>query len=402
LPTITASVALSRRGWRVSAGVLVALSAGCATQSGAAAPPVQRPDGIWRTAAAQAMSTVRRTAVDETCREVVRVSAAGTLLRLRLSNVLSPTPLHLAAVTVAVRATEAAADPATLRPVTFGGRAGVTIPAGADVSTDPVALRVAAGTDLLVSFAVTGTARLSEHQHGVPTSYCTPAHAGNRAAVADGTGFTPAGHDALVVDDIAVATDAGTAKTILAIGDSLSDARLTPGQYARWSDVLTDRLRGQAPVANAAIDGNRLLAPGGYGPTITQRFDRDVLSRAGVGTLVMLAGTNDITAGVTAEQLTTQLASLVARAHDRGLRVVLMTLTPAHKRTADKEQVRQAVNSWIRTAGTADQVIDADAVLRDPAQPRRLLPSYDFGDGLHLSVAGQHALGEAVAKALRT
>jgi lysophospholipase L1-like esterase len=185
------------------------------------------------------------------------------------------------------------------------------------------------------------------------------------------------------------------------IGDSLTDPRLPPDTYERWSDVLTARLAGALPVANAAIDGNRLLVGGGYGPTVTQRFTRDVLERPGVGTLLLLAGTNDITGGASAKEITHALAELAARAHGRGLRVVLLTLTPAHRRTADKESIRIEVNQWIRSTKGADGVIDADALLRDPSQPNRLLPSYDLGDGLHLSVDGHRALGGAVADALR-
>ena len=81
--------------------------------------------------------------------------------------------------------------------------------------------------------------------------------------------------------------------------------------------------------------------------------------------------------------------------------MVLLTLLPAHKRTPDKEQLRQDVNHWIRTTKDADLVVDAEAVVRDPSRPEWLRPSYDLGDGLHLSVAGHRALGAAVADALR-
>ena len=37
------------------------------------------------------------------------------------------------------------------------------------------------------------------------------------------------------------------------------------------------------------------------------------------------------------------------------------------------QEVRQSVNSWIRTSGRFDAVIDLDAALRDPESPNRLL-----------------------------
>lgn len=57
---------------------------------------------------------------------------------------------------------------------------------------------------------------------------------------------------------------------------------------------------------------------------------------------------------------------------------------------------RQAVNRWIRTAGAFDAVSDFDAALRDPADPERLRPAYDFGDGLHPNDAGAAALARVV------
>ncbi|MFD0472538.1 hypothetical protein ACFQ0B_32770 [Nonomuraea thailandensis] len=41
-------------------------------------------------------------------------------------------------------------------------------------------------------------------------------------------------------------------------------------------------------------------------------------------------------------------------------------------------------------------MIDFDAAVRDPAEPRRLSAAYDEGDHLHLSPAGYRALAEAV------
>ena len=50
------------------------------------------------------------------------------------------------------------------------------------------------------------------------------------------------------------------------------------------------------------------------------------------------------------------------------------------------EAKRIAVNTWIRSSGVFDGVIDFDAVTRDPSDPTRMLPAYDSGD--HLLRAG--------------
>jgi lysophospholipase L1-like esterase len=161
------------------------------------------------------------------------------------------------------------------------------------------------------------------------------------------------------------------------------------------------RLAPGRAVANVGIGGNRVVLPGGYGPTLDQRFHRDVLGRPGASTLVLFAGTNDVSVGISAAALTARLTKLCTAATAAGLRVVLVTLAPAERRPADREATRQAVNRWIRSTHVAAQHVDADALLRDPARPTRLLPSYDFGDGLHLSARGHQRLGQALAAALR-
>ena len=63
--------------------------------------------------------------------------------------------------------------------------------------------------------------------------------------------------------------------------------------------------------------------------------------------------------------------------------------------TAKGEQERQKLNTWIRTSGAFDGVIDFDKALRDPANPSRLLPAYD-ADKLHPNDAGYQAMANAV------
>jgi lysophospholipase L1-like esterase len=79
------------------------------------------------------------------------------------------------------------------------------------------------------------------------------------------------------------------------------------------------------------------------------------------------------------------------------MRIVLVTLAPAWRRPATAEQVRQAVNAWIRSTPVADARVDADQLLRDPRHLTHLRPAYDRGDGLHLSALGHAVLGKAVA-----
>lgn len=356
------------------------------------------PATAWQTSAAQAMSTVRATtAQNETCRQIIRATVGGSVIRLRLSNAMSPTQLSLAAITVGIR-TVGPALVAAPKVVTVGGSAATVIGAGKVVTTDPIDLPVAEGQDVAVTFAVTGTAQLTEHLLGAATGWCSGPGTGDHTSDPSRDPFAQASRAGLVVEALEVQTTPARTDGILAVGDSLTDAPLPPDTYQRWTDFVAARTH--RAVANLAIGGNRVLRPGGYGPTLIQRFGRDVLSRSGASTLVVFAGTNDVSDGVTAKELTTRLAQLSRQARARRLRVVLVTLPPAWKRPADRERVRQQVNGWIRTTREVDARLDADALLRDPAHPTRLRAAYDFGDGLHLSARGQRVLAQAMLAVL--
>ncbi|RZM12616.1 MAG: hypothetical protein EOP67_65770, partial [Sphingomonas sp.] len=221
--------------------------------------------------------------------------------------------------------------------------------------------------------------------------------------------------------DVEVAA-APTAGTIVAIGDSITDGYgVKPERNTRWTDVLAQRLRGATAtraigVVNAGIGGNRVLLDG-LGPNLLARFDRDVIARSGVRWAIVLEGVNDLGvltreapatpaqhAAIVA-QVTAGFAQIVARAHAHGIKVIGGTVMPFggntyYHPTAENEADRQAVNSFIRTSGVFDAVIDFDRLMRDPAHPDRLSPGYDSGDHLHPSEAGYKTMGEAVPLSL--
>jgi lysophospholipase L1-like esterase len=63
---------------------------------------------------------------------------------------------------------------------------------------------------------------------------------------------------------------------------------------------------------------------------------------------------------------------------------------------AQTEQRRQQINRVIRAGGIGDRVVDFDRALRDPADPSRLAPTYNGGDGLHPSSSGYRRMARAV------
>jgi lysophospholipase L1-like esterase len=216
---------------------------------------------------------------------------------------------------------------------------------------------------------------------------------------------------------------------VVALGDSITDgANTTPNTNSRWPDVLARRLQatpglGHLGVLNEGISGNRLLhdpnpPPGSaaqafaayFGESALRRFDRDVGAQPGARYVIVLLGVNDLghpgtiapeSEEVSVADLILGYRQLIARAHERRLKIFGGTITPFANDTfgfdtPENRAKRQAVNRWIRSSGEYDAVIDFDAAMRDPADPERLLPAYDSGDHLHPNDAGAAALARAV------
>ncbi|GAA3115871.1 GDSL-type esterase/lipase family protein [Streptomyces echinatus] len=368
----------------------------------AVAEPAPMPwTGSWETAPSSTAAALPGAAV----RNVVHLSIGGTAVRVRLSNRLGTRPLHLGAVTVALRR-EAGPDavPGTLRTATFHGAREVTVPPGEDTVTDPVPLRVPPAADLLVTvYTPDDSGPATHHRTALQTSYLARAGAG-RAADEDGGAYTATTSRWYYVTGVDVRGAAGG--SVVAFGDSLTDGNgSTPDTDRRWPDRLARLLRYRTGVLNAGISGNRLLRDG-TGLRALARLDADALGRAGVRVLVVFEGINDIKGTPEATDpaaFADAYRTLVARAHARGIRVVGVTLTPYAGYaawTAAREAVRLRVNAFIRTGGAFDAVADADAAVRDPAAPARILPAYDPGDHLHFNDTGMAAVADTVHHAL--
>ncbi len=195
------------------------------------------------------------------------------------------------------------------------------------------------------------------------------------------------------------------AATIVALGDSITYGSEHGGRRAGapWPAELARRLRQRIRVVDAGIPGNtvgRVPTCRWCGAPAIVRLDADALAVPGIRTLIVLEGINDtMRRGGSAAEIIAGLRQIAARARRRGVRVIAGTLLPdaayrAH--TAARERMRQAVNRWLRTTRVFDAVIDFDRVMRDPADPLRLNPAYDSGDGLHPNARGYRAMGDAV------
>jgi lysophospholipase L1-like esterase len=356
---------------------------------------------------------------NQTIRQLVRASAGGPRLRLRLTNEYGTAPLEIGAARVAIADGETGLRNGTERAVTFAGQPAAIIPAGAPLLSDPIDLAVTDLETLSISlYFPRATGACTCHATGMQGTFVSAP--GDFTA---GT-FVPAQtiQARAFLSGVEVLRD--DAGAIVAFGDSITDGvGSTAGANRRWPDFLAERLaaRRRAPafgVVNHGISGNRVLNDGA-GESALARFDRDVLSVSGVTHVIVFEGVNDLgfaygrfegpmasvrnlmPAGVNAteETLIAGYRQLIARAHARGLKIYGATIAPyqgAMYFSAEGEAVRQAVNTWIRESGEFDAVLDFDAVLRDPAQPAQMKDGLHSGDFLHGSDAGYKALADSI------
>ncbi|MFI8183019.1 SGNH/GDSL hydrolase family protein [Actinacidiphila glaucinigra] len=347
-------------------------------------------------------------------RNVVHTSVGGTSARIHLSNLFGRTPLQIGRATVAVAAAPGspAAAGGTMRSLTFGGRTQVRIPAGGSVVSDPVQLAVPQAADLLVTtYTPQVSGPVTYHPRAQQTSFMA---FGERAARSDGAAYTTRTPYWRYVTGVDVFTRQAAGSVVL-FGDSITDGiTSTPGANHRWPDRLATRLRGSGDrglrlgVLNQGISGNRVLRDGenGGNPSGLSRLERDALSQTGVRTLVVELGINDVLRPpqrTGAQEIVSGLREIVARGHERGLRVLGATLAPCGGHAGyntHTEAVRQQVNAAIRAGTVFDEVIDFDRALRDPNRPSALLPAYDSGDHLHPSDAGFLRMAETVQLSL--
>src|SRR5437016_4640493 len=258
-----------------------------------------------------ALPSAQTGANDQTFRLIVRPDIWGRQARLRLSNVFGTKAVTFDDVFVGLQMVGPALVKGTNQPVTFGGKASVTVAPGSAVWSDAVQLGFVrdpaelAGRKLAVSFHVAGeTGPMTWHAKALQTSYVTAPGAGSKGQVEDEAAFPYSTASWYFLDAVDMMAPAGT-PVIVAFGDSITDGTAsTLNGDDRWPNVLSRRLAAaghRAAVINTGIGGNQVTGPAEYspqkpfagGPSAGARLERDVLSLSGVTALIWLEGIND-------------------------------------------------------------------------------------------------------------
>jgi len=370
---------------------------------------------------------------DQSFRLIVGPDIWGHEARIRLSNAFGTKAVMFDGVFVGLQLDSSALVPGTNRPVTFAGSKSVTVAPGTSVWSDPVALPFAGAIPrgflqarkLAVSFHVVGeSGPMTWHAKGLTTSYVTEPGGGSQGANEDEAAFPYGTTSWYFLDAVDMKVTADT-QVIVALGDSITDGTgSTLNADDRWPDVLSRRLHAKFgdkfSVVKAGIGGNLIAGPPEYsaqkpypgGPAAVQRLERDVVSLSGVSAVIWFEGINDFSknGNASVESIEIALQESVANLRRRipGVRVIGGTLTttlgnpgPAHG-FAEQDMKRQALNTFIRSEGLFDGVIDFDRVTvsEETGEMRpEFVPDSTAGgpgDKLHPNRLGYLAMGRAI------
>lgn len=345
-----------------------------------------------------------------TLRYPVTMLLDGSAIRITLDNYCGTesVTLHHAAAARAVG--ESTVRDSLL--LTFSGSRSVTIPAGESVQSDPLDFPVSRGERIAVSLyfeeftelrsAVTITGPLSEGYFAAGDFADVPELPQDLSKKTSCFYF---------LSSIDVLTSAEK-HTVVCYGDSIT--------AQAWPDHLMQRVlaegSGNAAVIRKAASGTRILRQydnityESYGLKGSTRFPHEVPA-PGADIVIIQHGINDIIHPVgtdvnpfrpwsdlpTAEDMINGLRQYIAWARQFGMKVWLGTLLPIEgwRTYADfREELRCAVNDWIRTTKEVDGCIDFAKAVCDPAHPAAFAEGYDSGDHLHPSAAAYARMAE--------
>ena len=353
---------------------------------------------VWGNAVSVAENRPERYAKDITIRYPVHIPFAGNALRLTFDNYCGTESVTLSKVTVFYGG--------SFYPVLFEGERQITIPAGENVVSDPLAVQLNEGEILQVSFYLADFTLMRSVVFACgPLSEGVYANGDQTETVHFDRDTSRNTHLFYFLSNVSVCTDSGN-RAIVCYGDSIT--------AQDWPDELALRCfregYGKTAIIRRATSGSRILREyhcltyESYGLMGSNRFHHEVPTD-GADTVIIQQGINDIIHPVgeqvnvfrpmsdlpTVEELIEGLKSYIAQARNYGYRVYVGTLLPMGGWRTDapfRQELRHAYNDFIRTTELIDGCIDFDRAVRDPENPDWFLPEYDSGDHLHPSAAG--------------
>jgi hypothetical protein len=345
---------------------------------------------------------------DQTVRMVMRVSTGGNLVRLRMSNANGSTPLFLGQVRIALHDRGSEIVAGSDRQLLFSGRPSVEIPVGETITSDPVRLDVPAMSDVAISIYAPNDTGPVTGALGLRSGYVV---SGDQARSASLKG-AKLSSGRYWVSGIEVLRPANSGVVVVVGGPNAFKERDSSSPNRGWPSLLEARLQANNDTKNISVvvsgDAESLL-----NTTRIGNFDAIVAVQTGVRKLMLctdlaalprnyyagpLGPFTDIPPG---DLVIKMFQHVIDQARSHGIGVIGCTLPPGGWQDKGTESVRSAVNTWMRSSGDFEHLVDFDTITRDPAQPDKMVPELTIGSTAMFSPGmfsdrGHKALADAM------
>ncbi|HEX7306791.1 SGNH hydrolase [Lentzea sp.] len=324
-----------------------------------------------------------------TYRMIVHPSETSQTMRVKLSNATANVPNTILRTSLAAQSGTGAGTTGTPVLLTFGGNQSITLPAGGEVYSDPVPFPNMTGSsgNLVVSVALPASApEVPQNTAHNTATFRAPGDAVTSGADVysgpDGTWYYA---HTLYLAGIEISTNDPSEGTVAVLSNTwYSDAYAADEVtwWPTWTDFLAEAL---GPKLKGSI------ANTGYYSDVQDALDHReqyMLGQPNLRTLIL--DTNSPDEGETLESYRADLVKLLSPTSTRGVKkylrpdgtpisVVLCTISPRGLDADDpRELLRKQLNNEIRTNYAnlgADNFIDFDAAVRDPAAPNKVQAS---------------------------
>lgn len=370
-----------------------------------------------------------------TARVVLVPTVGGEKFRIRLSNYYGEETLKIKSITVAKSVENSKIVTDTIKIVTFiDGSPDITIPKGMEIYSDAIRFPVEAGEPIAISILFENYSSMTTIGMSCASSFVT---AGDATRVEDFDLLKTVIDDNEMLDNalkllkefdgLDLKYDYNYIKfipslvTVEVLADKSDYSIVVVGDETvanEFSSYLSQSICEQSGsdnigVIDKSVIGNKLLMEGlGLGSNIfcdsaSLRFQRDVLSQAGVKYVVIKIGANDIIHSVcedlierypdinqpTAQEIIEGYRKIFKQCHDAGINIVVVSITqwkgtirdyfnsgPKYVRTIEEFQhdwqIAKDVNNWLRTTVEHDGFVELTELSANPLDKEALRNEY--------------------------
>lgn len=185
--------------------------------------------------------------------------------------------------------------------------------------------------------------------------------------------------------------------TLASAGDSLQKGHLTTGGATGWVERMAGLLCTSTVEVSPCV-----WAWTGQTHAASISIARSLITTLKPTYLVFAAWSpNDAAAGSHTQAIfdagLARALDLIEYCRQNGVKPVIVTCMPWNGLTQAESDRRRALNATLRTLSNVARIVDAAAVLEDPANPKNMVSWGDSGDGLHPNDAGHAAVATAAA-----